>query len=76
MTANAFTQLKLSPAQQEALSALGYQSMTPVQAQGIPLILEGHDLIVRAKTGSVKPRLLVLDYSIVLTHVFLVLRPS
>lgn len=54
MTANAFTQLKLSPAQQEALSALGYQSMTPVQAQGIPLILEGHDLIVRAKTGSGK----------------------
>lgn len=28
--------------------------MTPVQAQGIPLILEGHDLIVRAKTGSGK----------------------
>ncbi len=54
MTANPFTKLKLAPAQQEALDALGYQSMTPVQAQSIPLILEGRDLIVRAKTGSGK----------------------
>lgn len=54
MTANAFTQLKLAPAQLDALEALGYRSMTPVQAQSIPLILEGRDLIVRAKTGSGK----------------------
>ena len=54
MTAPAFTQLSLAPAQHEALEALGYTAMTPVQAQSIPLILAGRDLIVRAKTGSGK----------------------
>ena len=54
MTSTAFTRLELAPAQHEALEALGYRTMTPVQARGIPLILEGRDLIVRAKTGSGK----------------------
>lgn len=46
--------MPLAPALIEALSSLGYETMTPVQAQSIPLILEGRDLIVRAKTGSGK----------------------
>ncbi len=28
--------------------------MTPIQAQSLPLILQGHDLIAQAKTGSGK----------------------
>ncbi|MFT7288681.1 MAG: ATP-independent RNA helicase DbpA [Halieaceae bacterium] len=54
MSKTAFNSLPLSPAQLEALAVLSYDSMTPVQAQSLPLILEGRDLIVRAKTGSGK----------------------
>src|SRR3546814_7627111 len=36
------------------LDALGYVEMTPVQAQGLPLILAGNDLIAQAPTGSGK----------------------
>ncbi len=36
------------------LEALGYASMTPIQAQSLPVILKGMDLIAQAKTGSGK----------------------
>ncbi|UVL92002.1 ATP-dependent RNA helicase DbpA [Pseudomonas sichuanensis] len=36
------------------LDALGYASMTPIQAQSLPVILKGQDLIAQAKTGSGK----------------------
>ncbi|MFU1923145.1 DEAD/DEAH box helicase, partial [Klebsiella pneumoniae] len=36
------------------LDSLGYREMTPIQAQSLPLILQGHDLIAQAKTGSGK----------------------
>ncbi|WP_236404150.1 ATP-dependent RNA helicase DbpA [Pseudomonas sp. S32] len=36
------------------LDALGYASMTPIQAQSLPVILKGKDLIAQAKTGSGK----------------------
>ncbi|MGE8324367.1 MAG: ATP-dependent RNA helicase DbpA [Pseudomonas sp.] len=36
------------------LDALGYASMTPIQAQSLPVILKGMDLIAQAKTGSGK----------------------
>jgi ATP-independent RNA helicase DbpA len=36
------------------LITLGYDRMTPIQAQGLPLVLKGKDLIARAKTGSGK----------------------
>ncbi|WP_259674043.1 ATP-dependent RNA helicase DbpA [Pseudomonas sp. USTB-Z] len=36
------------------LEALGYASMTPIQAQSLPVILKGQDLIAQAKTGSGK----------------------
>jgi len=38
----------------ENLSSLGYESMTPIQAQSLPLILSGQDVIAQAKTGSGK----------------------
>ncbi|MDS1141988.1 ATP-dependent RNA helicase DbpA [Pusillimonas sp. SM2304] len=49
-----FTALPLFAAQLDNLSTLGYQAMTPIQAQSLPLILEGRDLIAQAKTGSGK----------------------
>ena len=36
------------------LETLEYKSMTPVQAQSLPEILQNHDVIVQAKTGSGK----------------------
>jgi len=36
------------------LASLNYTSMTPIQAQSLPLILEGRDVIGQAKTGSGK----------------------
>lgn len=49
-----FTTLDLDPTLSQGLDALGYREMTPVQAQGLPLILGGRDLIAQAPTGSGK----------------------
>ncbi|HBL01825.1 MAG TPA: ATP-dependent RNA helicase DbpA, partial [Aeromonas salmonicida] len=52
MNNSEFSSLNLSPALQENLTSLGYLQMTPIQAQSLPLVLEGKDLIAKAKTGS------------------------
>jgi ATP-independent RNA helicase DbpA len=54
MATLAFASLKLNPDLLSNLATLGYNSMTPVQAQSLPQVLAGNDLIVRAKTGSGK----------------------
>ena len=51
---NSFATLSLSDDLLKNLSSLGYKSMTPIQAQALPFILNGHDLIGQAKTGSGK----------------------
>jgi ATP-independent RNA helicase DbpA len=51
---NEFSALPLSPALLQTVDALGYKQMTPVQAQGLPAILAGRDLIGQAPTGSGK----------------------
>jgi ATP-dependent RNA helicase DbpA len=50
----AFATLPLSNAMLANLDALGYAAMTPIQAQSLPVILRGQDLIAQAKTGSGK----------------------
>jgi len=49
-----FSSLNLSPALLENLTTLGYLQMTPIQAQSLPQVLDGKDLIAKAKTGSGK----------------------
>ncbi len=51
---NSFNKLPLDSKILSNLETLGFHSMTPVQEQALPLILEGHDLIAQAKTGSGK----------------------
>ncbi|MBB2493882.1 ATP-dependent RNA helicase DbpA [Aquipseudomonas ullengensis] len=51
---SAFSSLPLSAAMLANLDALGYAEMTPIQAQSLPVILKGLDLIAQAKTGSGK----------------------
>jgi ATP-independent RNA helicase DbpA len=52
--AAAFDRLPLTPALLQGVQALGYTQMTPVQAQSLPAILDGRDLIAQAPTGSGK----------------------
>ena len=54
MPSSAFSTLPLSPATLANLDALGYLEMTPIQAQSLPVMLKGMDLIAQAKTGSGK----------------------
>ncbi len=49
-----FASLKLNPALIENLTSLEYREMTPIQAQSLPPILEGRDVIAQSKTGSGK----------------------
>lgn len=54
MTATSFASLGLTTAQQNNLTALGFDALTPVQAATLPLSLAGVDVIAQAKTGSGK----------------------
>ena len=49
-----FSNLSLSQEMIANLDSIGYTQMTPVQAETLPLILEGKDVIAQAKTGSGK----------------------
>lgn len=49
-----FAQLGLSEALVQILEKEGYVTPTPIQAQAIPLLLEGHDLQGIAQTGTGK----------------------
>jgi len=54
MANDKFSSLSIPKAQLKNLDSLGYKKMTPIQAQSLPLVLQGKDLIARAKTGSGK----------------------
>jgi ATP-dependent RNA helicase RhlE len=49
-----FASLKLSPALLQAIGLTGYSQPTAVQVQAIPAILQGHDVLALAPTGSGK----------------------
>ncbi len=54
MSNTAFASLPLRSELVENLSSLDYTTMTPIQAQSLPLVLAGKDVIAQAKTGSGK----------------------
>ncbi len=49
-----FTDLGLNPALLKALKAEGYETPTPIQAQAIPAVMTGRDLLGIAQTGTGK----------------------
>ena len=49
-----FEELNLAPAILKAVLEQGYETPTPIQAQAIPAVLEGHDLLAGAQTGTGK----------------------
>jgi ATP-dependent RNA helicase DeaD len=58
MTASAnienFSSLGLMPAIVQTIEAMGYEAPTPIQAESIPHLLEGRDLLGQAQTGTGK----------------------
>jgi len=49
-----FNDFNFGPDLYEGLMAMGYKSATPIQEQAIPVILDNHDLIACAQTGTGK----------------------
>ena len=49
-----FDQLNLAPAILKAVHEQGYTEPTPIQAQAIPVVLQGSDLLAGAQTGTGK----------------------
>ena len=49
-----FTDLNLPQPILQALEKVGYEKPSPIQAESIPLLLDGHDLLGQAQTGTGK----------------------
>ena len=49
-----FGKLGVSPAIMKAITEMGFKEPTPIQEQGIPLLLQGEDIIGQAQTGTGK----------------------
>ena len=49
-----FEELQLLPALVEAVREQGYTAPTPIQAEAIPAVLAGHDVLAAAQTGTGK----------------------
>jgi ATP-dependent RNA helicase DeaD len=54
VTQKLFAELGLSEALLQAISRLGFEKAAPIQAEAIPLILAGHDVVGQSQTGSGK----------------------
>lgn len=50
----AFAQLQLAAPLARAVAEMGYETMTPIQAQAIPVVLSGQDVMGAAQTGTGK----------------------
>ena len=53
-TVTTFNQLDLSAPLLKALDQIGYEKPSPIQAETIPLLLDGRDIIGQAQTGTGK----------------------
>jgi ATP-dependent RNA helicase DeaD len=49
-----FSELTLSEEMQRAITEVGYEEASPIQAAGIPVLLQGRDVIGQAQTGTGK----------------------
>ncbi|HEY8051135.1 MAG TPA: DEAD/DEAH box helicase, partial [Ramlibacter sp.] len=49
-----FKNLQLAEPLARAVAEMGYEQMTPIQAQAIPVVLTGRDVMGAAQTGTGK----------------------
>jgi ATP-dependent RNA helicase RhlE len=63
-----FSDLDLDPALQSAVAAEGYTHPTPIQAQAIPHVLDGRDILGVAQTGTGKTAAFALPILQRLSH--------
>ncbi|MEX2402832.1 MAG: DEAD/DEAH box helicase [Balneolales bacterium] len=61
-----FTNFKLNEKVEMGLKDVGFEKPTPIQEKCIPLILEGHDVLASAQTGTGKTAAFVLP---ILNHI-------
>jgi superfamily II DNA/RNA helicase len=54
MSESAFSRLSLAEPLMRAVAEMGYETMTPIQAQAIPVVLAGQDVMGAAQTGTGK----------------------
>src|SRR5450756_1667433 len=54
MTAKLFSELGLSPEVLKAVEKLGFEKAAPIQAEAIPLLMSGRDVVGQSQTGSGK----------------------
>ncbi len=63
-----FSEFEFHPSVLEGISAMGFQTPTPIQQQAMPLVLSGHDLIACAQTGTGKTAAFVLPLLSILAN--------
>ena len=54
MTTKLFSELGLSPELLKAIDKLGFEQAAPIQAEAIPVLMAGHDVVGQSQTGSGK----------------------
>jgi ATP-dependent RNA helicase DeaD len=54
MTTKLFSDLGLSPELLKAIDKLGFEQAAPIQAEAIPILLQGRDVVGQSQTGSGK----------------------
>lgn len=54
MTSKLFSELGLSPELLKAIDQLGFEQASPIQAEAIPLLMQGRDVVGQSQTGSGK----------------------
>lgn len=54
MTSKLFSELGLSAEVLKAIDKLGFEQASPIQAEAIPVLMEGHDVVGQSMTGSGK----------------------
>src|SRR5688572_3659570 len=54
MTTKLFSELGISPELLKAIEKLGFEKASPIQAEAIPLLMQGRDIVGQSQTGSGK----------------------
>lgn len=57
-----FDTLGLDPKILRAITEMGFEEPSPIQAKAIPEVMAGHDVIGQAQTGTGKQQLLVFRF--------------